>query len=148
VAFFVAVMAVNFVMAYKAITTHSGVDTPDAYRTGLAYNTRIAAEERQGALGWTSEIAWATTTGPIHLKLVDRGGAAVTGLHVTAKVQRPATDRFDHTLVMTERAPGVYEVNVPKVDLGNWAVEISAAKPKRDGFETVYETRRRVWLKQ
>ncbi len=147
VGFFLAIIGVNLVMAYMAITTYSGIDTPDAYRKGLAYNTRIAAETRQAALGWREAVTWETSQAPLKLTLTDTQGNPVSGLHVTASLGRPATNRYDRVLVMSERAPGTYEVRVADADAGNWAVEIKASRLRSGSVDQVYETRRRLWLK-
>lgn len=144
--FFLLVLAANTVLITLAVTTFGGIETPDAYRKGLAYNARILAAEKQAGLGWRDSVAFAPGTGRIVFRLEGAGGKPVAGLSVSARVSRPATGRFDRELPLIERAPGRYESEAVRLDPGSWIITAAAARPEAEGGESVYETRRRLWL--
>lgn len=145
VGFFGTVAAVDGFMIYRAVSTFGGVETPDAYRKGVAYNESIAKEEQQGRLGWRDEVKVAGEPHRLLVTLSDNDKSAVAGKHVVATVGRPATDRYDMTLTLSETAPGLYEAALPGASEGTWIVDVSAY----DGGNTaepLYQARRRAWI--
>jgi nitrogen fixation protein FixH len=143
-AFFLVTTGVNGVMIYVAVTTFGGVETADAYRRGLAYNRRLAAEDAQMALGWRHELALSPSKRDIVFRLSDRDGRPVAGLAVTATLERPATDRFDTSLVLAETSAGVYGAPLAGLDPGAWVVAVAASRAGEQ--RTIYAARRRLWL--
>jgi nitrogen fixation protein FixH len=148
IGFFAVIFAVNGIMIYKAESTFGGLDTDDAYRKGIAYNERVAAAAAQAKLGWRDELGYVPATQLLRVTLTDASGQAVSGLDVTAQVQRPATTRFDQRLMLEQTGPGSYEVDAAGLDPGWWTVDLSAQRkaPNRQD-PTLYESRRRVWIK-
>jgi len=148
IGFFAIVFAVNGVMIYQAESTFGGLDTPDPYRKGLNYNARIAAAAAQATRGWRDRLAYLPQSKRMRVSLADRTGGAVSGLTVTAELQRPATNRFDQELVLEQTGPGVYEVDVSGLGPGWWTVDLQARHGTPDGQQpTLYESRRRLWIK-
>jgi len=148
IGFFAVVFAVNGIMVYKAESTFGGLDTPDAYRKGLAYNERVAAAEAQAKLGWTDKVAYLPETKRMRVSLTDASGGSVTGLTISAQLQRPATNRFDHEIFLTQTGPGTYEADVAALDAGWWTVDLTARKGAGDQKDAAhYESRRRLWIK-
>lgn len=146
IAFFLAVIAVNGVMIYKAVSTFGG-DTPDAYRTGLLYNQRIADERRQNELGWAEAITFDNASDILHLTLKDRGGSGVDSLHVTGTIGRPTTDVADRNLVLTAAGDGVYAIKLSNLAEGEWDVSLIASQiDAHDGnSNVVYRSKVRLW---
>ena len=145
-AFFAVIVVADSTMIYKALTTFGGVDNPNAYRQGVAYNQRIARDARQSLIGWQDDIVALGAPERLRAILRDHAGAAVAGKRVTARIGRPATNRFDAALELTEFAPGQYEVPLPEAGQGAWIVDLSVY----DGggaTEPLYQARRRVWIK-
>ena len=142
--FFGVVFVVNGIFAYKALTTNTGLDTTDSYRKGLQYNARIAASESQMRLGWVPRIRVSDDLARIDVVVEDRVAAPVGGLKITGLIGRPATDRFDHKLVLTEVRPGVYETAIGALEAGNWAIALDLF---RNSADPVYQLRQRLWLK-
>jgi nitrogen fixation protein FixH len=148
IGFFAVVFAVNGIMIYQAESTFGGLDTDDAYRKGLAYNERVAAAEAQAKLGWHDKLAYVPETKRMRVSLSDPAGGAVSGLAVTAQVQRPATNRFDHEIVLEQTGAGTYEADVADLDAGWWTVDLSARRAAADQKDAaLYESRRRLWIK-
>jgi len=145
IGFFLVVFAVNGVMIYQAETTFGGLDTDDAYRKGLAYNERIAAAAAQAHLGWHDRLDYVAETRRLRLSLTDAAGGGVSGLSVTAELQRPATDRFDQKLYLTQTGPDTYEADVSGLESGWWTVDLQASRGEQD--TALYEARRRLWIK-
>lgn len=145
--FFALIITADATMIYNAISTFGGVDNTNAYRDGLAYNQRIARETTQALTGWQDEIEVLHAPPRLRVNLRDRSGAAVTGKRLVATVARPATNRFDLTLPLTELAAGSYEAALPAAHEGSFIVDISAFAAGSLAAEPVYQTRRRLWIK-
>ena len=145
--FFFVMFAVNGVFVYYALTTFNGVETQDAYRSGLAYNTRIAEAERQESRDWRGQVTLSPETRKLSLVLADGAGFPVPGLTIAAGIGRPATDRFDTRLALSEIRPGTYEAEVPSLGEGNWIVDIEARQTKGTALVVAYRLKERLWLK-
>jgi nitrogen fixation protein FixH len=143
-AFFGIVFAVNFYFAFASLSTNTGLVAEEPYRKGLGYNKRIAADDRQAALHWTANLG-VTPAGGVDLLLRDEVGQPVRGRSVAVSIGRPATERFDRTLVLTEAFPGIYSASTGSLGPGNWVVD---AEVRAAGGEPEYRMRRRLWLKQ
>lgn len=144
--FFFVMFAVNGVFVYYALTTFNGVETDDAYRSGLAYNVRIAEAERQESRDWRGELTLSPETRKLSLVLADAGGFPVPGLTIAAGIGRPATDRFDTRLALSEVRPGTYEAEVPNLGDGNWIVDIEARQIQGAAPVVAYRLKQRLWL--
>jgi len=142
-AFFAAVIAVNGVLIYQALSTYTGLVANEPYRTGLAYNERIGAAERQARLGWSERLQFGRD-GRAVLALAERDGRPVQGLWVEGVLGRPASNRHDVKLVFTETAPGQYEAQAANVAAGTWLIALQARL--REGAAPTYRLRRRLWL--
>lgn len=142
--FFLAVFVVDGFFIYQAVSTFGGIETPDAYKKGVAYNDAIAKDEQQSRLGWTDEVSIVGAPQRLRVALHGRDGAAVARKRLVATIGRPATDRFDATLDLSETAAGVYEAALPVAAEGTWIVDLNAY----DGSapEPAYQARRRLWI--
>ncbi len=149
IAFFAIVLVADAYMIYKAVSTFGGLETKDAYRKGLAYNDRIAAANAQAKRGWRDRLDYLPQTKRLRIALLDRDGAGVSGLEITASLGRPATNRFDRQLSFVQTGPGTYVAEVPDIKSGWWTVEVQAKRNAHDRRDlTVYEAKRRLWIKQ
>ncbi len=142
--FFAAIFVMNGVLIYWAVATNSGLVANEPYRKGLAYNERIAADERQARLGWTDKLE-VTRDGTVALVLTDSAGQPVCGLKVEAVLGRPATNRADLRLALSEVAPGRYRAQTAPPGPGSWLVTLEAHTGAGAG-EPVYRKRKRLWL--
>jgi nitrogen fixation protein FixH len=142
--FFAAVLAVNGVFLYSALSTYTGVVAQEPYRKGLHYNQRIAKDEQQKRIGWSEEVALSRDTGQLLVELKDRSGEGVSSLVLVGVFGRPATDRDDKPLAFEELGPGRYATHIGKPASGTWLLSLEA---KRGADERiVYRSRRRLWL--
>lgn len=144
-AFFGVIFVADSYMIYKAVTTFGGLETTDAYRKGLAYNDRIAIADAQAKRGWSDKVGYSVQSGQLQISLLDRDGDGVSGLAVAAKVGRPATNRYDHTIAFSQSGPGIYEAHATGLEPGWWTIDIVAARGSE--VEPVYQARRRLWIK-
>ena len=136
VAFFALVVGVDagfLVMAYR---THPGQVAPRPYEAGLIYNAELKRQRAQDALGWRAG-AEARPNGLVVL-MQDRDGRPLTGLKVSATLQRPATEQGRAGVVLNEAAPGRYGAD--RALSGAWDVRIEAA----DGAGRAFVAERRL----
>lgn len=122
VAFFAVVISVDagfLVMAYR---THPGQVAPRPYEAGLIYNAELERLRVQDALGWRAG-AEARPDG-LKVLMLDREGRPLTGLKVSATLQRPATEQGRAEVVLTEQTPGRYGVD--RALSGAWDARIEA----------------------
>jgi nitrogen fixation protein FixH len=143
--FFAVIVVADATLIYKALTTFGGVDNVNAYRDGLAYNARIAADARQSDLGWQDRLEISGDPARLSYSLADKDGQPVAGQRVTAKVGRPATNRFDRTLTLAETAPGRYEAVLEGAESGTWLVEAQVFSGLDDS-DPLFRVRRRLWV--
>lgn len=106
VGFFATIIAVDALFVVQALRTYPGEVSVTPYEDGLAYNRKIAQLEAQQALGWSAGVAAEPQT--VLVRLRDREGRPLTGVTVTGRLQRPATEAGARVLAFTERAPGDY----------------------------------------
>jgi nitrogen fixation protein FixH len=105
-AFFAVVVGVDsgfLVMAYR---THPGQVAPRPYEAGLVYNAELERLRVQDALGW--RVGAEARPGGLDVLMQDRDGRPLTGLKVSATLQRPATEQGRAEVVLTEEGPGQY----------------------------------------
>jgi nitrogen fixation protein FixH len=86
---FAVIIAVNLLLAFKAVSTFPGLEVEDSY---IASQTFDAERKAQEALGWTSGLSY--RDGMLHLTLTGRDGAAAAVKTLTATLGRP-TERSD-----------------------------------------------------
>jgi nitrogen fixation protein FixH len=144
VAFFGVMFIVNGIFVYFAVSTFSGGDTSDPYRKGLNYNDTLKAAVRQEERGWQSNVAYDDKTGWLELRFTDKNAAPITGLGIRAKLSRPATDKEDRHIVLTETGQGVYAAAVVLAP-GLWVISVAS----REGGKSqgaVYRLKRRLFV--
>ncbi|MBK9078241.1 MAG: FixH family protein [Hyphomicrobium sp.] len=145
VSFFAVVTAVDSIMMYQAVSTFGGLETNDAYRKGLNYNERIATLAAQEQMGWTESVTLEQPAGALAAVYKDQNGQPVEGLLVSATLKRPATDAFDRQVDLLPKGEGRYEVALPDLGKGAWAVEVIVRTSSNPGAAIVYQSKARIW---
>ena len=140
--FFGLMLLANALFVYFAVSTFSGGDTSKPYQKGLHYNQTIAADARQAERSWQPEIAYDDQTGLLSLSIHDSAGAVVSGLHVSVKLGRPATDKDDRRVILKESPAGVYGATV-ELDPGLWMISI-ASRHTGEARASAYRLKRRL----
>lgn len=123
IAFFGVDIAVNTYFMVSAYKTFPGETSTTPYEDGLAYNATLAQRQAQAALGW--RIA-AGRDGPdqIRVDASDRSGAGLSGLKVSAHIERPATEAGQLDVNFTEVQPGLYRAKAPDLH-GAWDIDVT-----------------------
>ncbi|MDP3803546.1 FixH family protein [Brevundimonas sp.] len=138
VAFFALVVGVDAAFLVMAYRTHPGQVAARPYEAGLIYNAELERLRVQDALGWRAG-AEARANG-LDVLMQDREGRPLTGLRVSATLQRPATEQGRAEVVLGETAPGRYAVD--RALSGAWDARIEAAD---DAGRTFIAERRLTW---
>lgn len=92
IGFFGTIFAVNFTMAYLAISTFPGLEVKNGYIASQQFNGRRAAQE---ALGWTVEAN--AGDGLVTLSIIDVDGNPVEAAALKATLGRPTQMKDDTT---------------------------------------------------
>ena len=124
VLFFGADFAVNTAFMVSAYRTFPGETSVTPYEDGIAYNSALAQQRAQAALGWRMTVGLDAPT-RIRVEAFDRAGAPLSGLHLTGRLQRPATETGSKVVTFDEHAPGVYTAyTIPLA--GAWDLDVTA----------------------
>jgi nitrogen fixation protein FixH len=142
IAFFGIMFLANGIFVYFAVATFSGGDTSKPYQRGLDYNRTIEADQLQANLGWRSALSYEAKTGRLIITFQDKASAPVTGLHVGARLSRPATDKDDRRVRFKEVSPGIYAADAD-LPPGLWVISIASTEGG-EGRQTAYRLKRRL----
>lgn len=131
VGFFAVVIGVDATFTVLAVRTFPGQVSVTPYEDGLLYNRRIAQLEAQERLGWRA--AAAAEPGQVALEFVDRDGRPLSGLAITGRLERPATEAGRIALRFAETAPGRYVAPAGRI-AGAWDLTAEARGPSGGAF--------------
>jgi nitrogen fixation protein FixH len=127
VSFFAVVIAVNLTMAYFARASWPGLVVPNSYVASQSFDRDLRIARQQHALGWRSMAELARDR--LRVTMTDGKGEPLTGLHLTVRLQRPATEAEDLQLVLGEVGDGRYEAAVA-IAAGLWTADITAERQR------------------
>jgi len=139
VAFFGVVIAVDTGFIIMSVRSFPGQVSVTPYEDGLVYDRKLAQVAAQERLGWRAGAA--AEPDAVVLEMRDRSGAALTGLVVTGKLERPATEAGRLTLRFHETSAGRYVARPGRL-AGAWDLTAVAAGPRGERFEA---ERRLTW---
>jgi nitrogen fixation protein FixH len=145
VSFFAVVIGVNIVMMRLAIATLPGTEVESTYSASLAYQREIQAARAQDQRNWNVEAhieRRANGVASLKVRARDASGAALAGLSVSGRLERPTDRRGDQTFEVSESAGGEYRGIAHDVAPGQWDLVIEA---DRNG-ERVFLSRNRLIL--
>lgn len=128
IAFFGVVFVANGVFLWLALTSFSGIEATSAYKAGLGFEQERAAAAEQNDRGWqvSADIARSGTGADIRIHARDKDGAPIRDVMFLATFKRPAQDREDHALALSQVEPGVYAARLDAIASGQWLLEIQA----------------------
>ncbi len=132
VGFFATVIAVDVTFAVLAVKTFPGEVSVTPYEDGLLYNQKLAQVAAQEKLGWGA--AAGAEPGRVIVEMRDAAGAPLTGLSITGKLERPATETGRKALAFREVAPGLYAA-APGGLAGAWDLTTEAVDHAGHRFE-------------
>lgn len=115
VAGFGIIIAVNILLAVKAVGTFPGLEVANSYVASQSFDARRKAQQ---ALGWTAQAQY--QGGVLQLRVLDRDGTPAPIRNLTAHVGRPTEARDDIALALDAKGRAV-------VDLarGLWRLDIT-----------------------
>lgn len=118
---FSVIVAVNVVMAVKAVSTFPGLEVANSYVASQTWDADMAA---QAALGWQLAQDYDPARGELRLTFTDQTGAPVQLAGLKVLVGRPTEAKNDQHPDFAREA-GVY---VGTVDLapGKWMLHVEA----------------------
>ena len=118
---FAVIIAVNLLMAWKAISTFPGLEVKNSYVASQSFDADRAAQE---APGWAMAPGYDPALKQLRLVFTDKGGMPVVLAELNVLVGRTTTAGFDSRPEFTRQA-GAY---VAKADLapGKWMMQVEA----------------------
>lgn len=128
--FFGIIIAVNLVLAQRAVATFPGIEVSNGYVASQSFDKRRQAQQR---LGWT--LVQDYQRGRMQLAFADLAGQPVAVEDLAVLIGRATESREDVTPVFTWK-DGVYQADVPLGD-GVWMIKVTARA--QDG--TLFEQR-------
>ncbi len=135
--FFGVVIAVDVSFAVMAYRTHPGEVSVTPYEDGLVYDRKIAQVRAQEALGWQAGAE--AVADKVVVLMVDADQRPLTGLTVTGRLERPATEAGRIVLKFRETTPGRYEAAARGLS-GAWDLTAET----HGGAPTAFELERRL----
>lgn len=116
---FGVIIAVNVVLAVKAVETFPGLEVPNSYVASQSFDAERAAQQK---LGWTLDYRY--EGGQLILSFRDRGGKPVKAREVTALVGRTTEAAEDKRPAFTY-ANGDFAASVD-LQKGRWMILLEA----------------------
>lgn len=116
---FAIIIAVNVLMAWKAISTFPGLETDNSYVASQEFDARRAAQE---ALGWTLDVSY--DRGRARVAITDRDGHAVQAADLSVLIGR-TTEASDDVAPDFAFLGDTYEAEVP-LGRGYWMFKVTA----------------------
>ena len=118
---FTIIIAVNLVMAFKAISTFPGLEVDNSYVASQTFDTDKAA---QVALGWTLATSYDETAHELVLRFTDRQGRPAPVERLEVLVGRPTEARDDQHPAPVLRE-GAYRAPITLAQ-GKWMLHVEA----------------------
>lgn len=113
------IIAVNVLMAWKAVSTFPGLETDNSYVASQEFDARRAAQE---ALGWTLDVSH--DRGRVRVAFTDQQGHPVQVADLSVLIGRTTEAKDDVTPPFTFLGDA-YEAEVPLAK-GYWMVKVTA----------------------
>jgi nitrogen fixation protein FixH len=132
------IMAVNFTMAYQALSTFPGLEVKSSYVASQSFDADRAAQQ---ALGWQAAPQYDAAAQTLRIAITDAAGAPAQLRDMQVLVGRSTIARDDFIPVM-QFENGAYWGDA-QLDQGKWVVHLSGHAP--DG--TLFRQRLDLWVR-
>jgi nitrogen fixation protein FixH len=119
--FFGVIIAVNGVLAWKAVQTFPGLEVPNSYVASQTWDAERAA---QAALGWALAAEYDHEAEALQLDFTDASGQPAPLASLSVLVGRPTEARDDQWPVLTLRG-GIWEAPLSLAP-GKWMLKVEA----------------------
>lgn len=128
IAFFAVIFAANTVFLWLALSSFSGLEATSAYKAGLGFARERAEAAAQNERDWhvSAEIARSGAGADIRIHARDKADAPIRDVVFMVTFKRPAQDREDHALTLSQIEPGLYAGRLDAIASGQWQLEVLA----------------------
>lgn len=124
---FGVIIAVNLVLAWKAVGTFPGLEVENSYVASQTFNERLAAQQ---ALGWTVDAE--VTDGALEVRITGDDGRPVEVGALSATLGRPTHVREDRSPEFVHHQ-GAFRAPMD-VAPGRWMLRLEATAPDGTTF--------------
>ncbi len=135
---FGVIIAVNLLLAYKAVTTFPGLEVPNSYVASQTWDAERAAQK---ALGWDLAAEYDHTTQVLALSFTDAAGHPARLDALSVLVGRP-TEAKDDQWPKMNLSEGVWRAPLALAP-GKWMMKVEA----RAADGTMFKQRRDLFVK-
>lgn len=138
-AFFGAMLIANGFFVYYANVSWPGVEVESPYKESQNYNNKLQEAAEQEKRDWhiAAELKRRQNDVFLVVDARDKLKNPLRGLKISANLGRPATEKFDKNVELTEMGEGLYQVNIGQLDPGPWRVKIEASEKDQEKFHSV-----------
>jgi nitrogen fixation protein FixH len=126
---FGVIIAVTFLLAYKAVSTFPGLEVPNSYVASQTFDADRAA---QLALGWSLDAHYDRTGQVLDLVFTDAKGAPAPVGDLSVLVGRPTEAREDSYPVFSKQG-GTFRAPLA-LNPGKWMLKVEARAPDGTRF--------------
>lgn len=143
-AFFLTIIGVNLTMIVFAVRTLPGTEVDSAYRASLDYGDEIRAAHDQMVRDWrvSAHVTRQGVDAEVLIEARDNKDGPVPNAEFSARLERPADKRDDHSLEMTASGNGSYRGRASNVAAGQWDLVIEGIQ----SGNRVFASRNRIVL--
>lgn len=127
--FFGVIIAVNVLLAWKAVSTFPGLEVQNGYVASQTWDAEMAAQK---ALGWTLAASYDRGTGQMELLFTDRDGQPAPARDLAVLVGRPTETRQDQAPVFVHEG-SAFRAPVA-LGPGKWMLLVEATAPDGTRF--------------
>lgn len=127
---FGVIIAVNLLMAWKAISTFPGLEVANSYVASQNFDQR---RDEQEALGWTVSHDYNRASGRLTLKLTDAAGRPAAVRDIGILLGRTTETRQDQQPVLVQ-VGSAWEADVA-LEAGKWLLKVQAIAEDGTLFE-------------
>lgn len=135
---FSIIIAVNLLLAYKAVTTFPGLEVANSYVASQDFDRSRLAQE---ALGWTLAASYEAQEQRLYLRFVDADGRVAPVAALSVLVGRTTEAREDQSPVL-QSAAGLWTAPLA-LTRGKWLLRVEA----RASDGTVFSQRIGLFVK-
>lgn len=121
---FGVIIAVNLLLAYKAISTFPGLEVPNSYVASQTFDADRAAQQ---ALGWALAADYDHVGQSLHLVFTDAAGKPAPVADLTVLVGRPTEVQEDTYPVFVQKG-GAFRAPLA-LNPGKWMLKVEAHAP-------------------
>jgi nitrogen fixation protein FixH len=128
---FLVIVGVNTVLIVAASKTFSGLVVANPYQKGIEYSANLRDLDAQRRLNWQHRISVAPAGDDaisLRVQWTDAAGLALSGLTVTAMLDRPVEKIEPVAVVLQDRGGGIYGASLQLPRAGIWDLRIRAER--------------------